>query len=367
MIKIKSVKQKNKNHCILAINPGSTSTKIAIFHDEEKTLGQTISHTAEELAPFPRIIDQHHFREKVILDFLKQNAFDVNQLAAVVGRGGLLGPMASGTYLVDDEMIDFLKHNKVEHASNLGALLASDIAKPIQVDAFIVDPVTVDEMADIARITGLPEIPRISIFHALNQKAAAREAAKKLGKHNDKCRLGGGITVGAHLNGKVVDVNNGLNGDGPFAPERAGSLPSWSLIELATSGKYDLATLKKMITGKGGLVAHLKVNDMRKVERMVKEGDRQATLIFEAMAYNVAKEIGKMAAVLEGRIDAIVLTGGIAFDQHFVDLIRRRVEFLAPLIILPGEDEMTALAQGGRRVLLGEEKPKHWTYAGGNA
>lgn len=358
------------NKYILAINPGSTSTKIAIFLDEEKILGQNISHAVDELAPFDRIIDQHLFREKVILDFLKRNAFDINLLAAVVGRGGLLSPMASGTYLVNDEMIDFLKNNKMEHASNLGALLASDIARSISVNAFIVDPVVVDEMADIARITGLPEIRRISIFHALNQKAAAREAAKKLGRPYQNCRLivahmGSGISIGAHLNGQVVDVNNALNGDGPFGPERSGSLPSWSLIELALSGRYDLAALKKKITGKGGIVAHLHINDMRKVEEMMKAGDRAAIRIYEAMAYNVAKEIGSLAPVLEGRIDAIVLTGGIAFDQSFVELIRRRVEFLAKLIVLPGEDEMTALAQGALRVLLGEETAKHWAYSGG--
>ncbi|HUU05115.1 MAG TPA: butyrate kinase [Patescibacteria group bacterium] len=358
------------NKYILAINPGSTSTKIAIFLGKEKILGQNISHTLDELTPFSRIIDQHHFREKVILDFLKQNAFDVNLLAAVVGRGGLLSPMASGTYQVNNEMIDFLKNNKMEHASNLGALLASDIASIVPVDAFIVDPVVVDEMADIARITGLPEIRRVSIFHALNHKAAAREAAKKLERPYRDCRLivahlGGGISIGAHLNGQVIDVNNALNGDGPFAPERAGSLPSWSLIELALSGKYDQAALKKKITGKGGIVAHLNINDMRKVEEMVKAGDRDATLIFEAMAYNVAKDIGSLATVLEGKIDAIVLTGGIAYDQYFVELIRRRVEFLAQLIVLPGEDEMTAMAQGALRVLSGEEAPKHWTNKGG--
>jgi butyrate kinase len=362
----------NKNNYILAINPGSTSTKIAIFLGEEKILGQNISHTAEELAPFAKIIDQHHFREKVILGFLKQHDFDVKQLAAVVGRGGLLGPMASGTYLVDDEMIEFLKKNKTEHASNLGAPLARDIARTVGVNAFIADPVTVDELNPLARITGLPEIPRISIFHALNQKAAARLAAKQLGKPYETCRLivahlGGGISVGAHVDGKVVDVNNALNGDGPFAPERAGSLPAWSLVELATSGTHDLAALKKMITGQGGIVAHLKVNDMRKVEDMVKAGDPKATLVFEAMAYNVAKEIGGLAAVMEGRIDAIVLTGGIAFDTFFVELIRRRVGFLGRLIVLPGEDEMTALALGALRVLLGEEKPKQWKHAGGNA
>jgi butyrate kinase len=357
------------NKYILAINPGSTSTKIAIFLGEEKIIGQNISHSTEELAPFPRIIDQHKFREKVILNFLKENKFDVTLLAAVVGRGGLLTPMASGTYLVDDDMVDFLKKNKMEHASNLGALLASDIARSIHVDAFIVDPVVVDEMADIARITGLPELPRISIFHALNQKAAAREAAKKIAKPYENCRLivahlGGGISIGAHLNGKVVDVNNALNGDGPFAPERAGSLPSWSLVELALSGKYDQAALKKKITGKGGIVAHLNINDMRKVEELVKAGDAKATQVFDAMAYNVAKEIGSLAAVLEGRIDAIVLTGGIAFDEYFVKLVRCRVEFLAPLIILPGEDEMTALTQGALRVLSGEEAPKKWINSG---
>jgi len=359
------------NKYILAINPGSTSTKIAIFLDEKKIIGQNISHSTEELAPFAKIIDQHKFREKVILDFLKENKFDILQLAAVVGRGGLLTPMASGTYLVNDEMIDFLKNNKMEHASNLGALLASDIARIIPVDAFIVDPVVVDEMAAIAKITGLPEIRRISIFHALNQKAAAREASKKLGKPYEKCRLivahlGGGISIGAHAEGQVIDVNNALNGDGPFAPERAGALPSWSLVELALSGKYDAATLKKKITGKGGIVAHLNINDMRKVEELVMAGDPKAIEIFEAMAYNVAKEIGALAAVLEGRIDAIVLTGGIAFDEHFIHLVRRRVEFLAPLIILPGEDEMTALTQGALRVLTGEETAKNWTNSGEN-
>lgn len=360
------------NKFVLAINPGSTSTKIAIFDGDEKILGQNISHAADELAPFPRIIDQHHFRHQVILRFLQDHDFDVRQLAAVVGRGGLLGPMASGTYRVSEQMTEYLKQTKTEHASNLGALLASDIAGDIGVEAYIVDPVTVDEMMDVARITGRPEIPRISIFHALNQKAAARLAARQLGKPYDQCRLivahlGGGISVGAHLDGKVVDVNNALNGDGPFAPERAGSLPSWSLVELALSGKYDPPTLKKMITGQGGIVAHLQVNDMRKVEDMVKAGDAKATLVFEAMAYNVAKEIGSLAAVLEGRIDAIVLTGGIAFDPYFVELVRRRVEFAGRLIVLPGEDEMTSLAQGALRVLLGEENPKEWTHAGGNA
>lgn len=360
----------NKNNYILAINPGSTSTKIAIFLGEEKILGQNISHTAEELAPFAKIIDQHHFREKVILGFLKQHDFDVKQLAAVVGRGGLLGPMASGTYLVDDEMIEFLKKNKTEHASNLGAPLARDIARTVGVNAFIADPVTVDELNPLARITGLPEIPRISIFHALNQKAAAREAAGILKKKYEECNLivthlGGGISVGAHKRGRVVDVNNALNGDGPIAPERAGSIPAWSLIELAMSGKYDLASLRRLITGSGGVVAYTKTNDMRRVEEMIQKGDRKAELIFRAMIYTVAKEIGSLAPVLDGPIDAIVITGGIAHDNDFVEQIKKMVEFLAPVIVLPGEDEMAALAKGALRVIRGEEKAKTWNYTGG--
>ena len=358
------------NKYILAINPGSTSTKVAIFLEEESILKKNIFHTAEELSPFKRIIEQHEFREKMIFQFLKENSFDTHLLAAVVGRGGLLTPMKSGTYRVSDAMIEYLKHTQLEHASNLGAILAHDIARTVGIEAYIVDPVVVDEMEDIARITGFPEIQRISIFHALNQKAAARQAAKKLQKKYEECHLivahlGGGISIGAHRRGAVVDVNNALNGDGPFAPERAGSLPSWSLVELALSGKYDQQTLKKKITGQGGIVAHLHTNDMRRVEELVKDGDRRAELIYRSMAYNIAKEIASLAPVLEGRIDAIVITGGIAFDNDFVDLIRRRIDFLAPLIILPGEDEMAALTQGALRVLQGEEEARTWTANSG--
>jgi len=304
---------------------------------------------------------------------LQEHAFDVRQLAAVVGRGGLLGPMASGTYRVSEEMTEYLKQTKTEHASNLGGAPGQRHRRRHRGRGLHRRPGDRRTRCPTWPASpGRPEIPRISIFHALNQKAAARQAARQLGKPYDQCRLivahlGGGISVGAHIDGNVVDVNNALNGDGPFAPERAGSLPSWSLVELALSGKYDPPALKKMITGQGGIVAHLQVNDMRKVEDMVKAGDAKATLVFEAMAYNVAKEIGALAAVLEGRIDAIVLTGGIAYDKYFVELIRRRVEFAGRLIVLPGEDEMTALAQGALRVLLGEEKPKEWKHAGGNA
>ena len=290
----------------------------------------------------------------------------MNVSRPVVGRGGLLSPLESGTYRVSAEMIDYLRGASLEHASNLGALLAAEIAQVAGVESFIVDPVVVDELDDLARITGIPQIERVSIFHALNQKAAAREAAKILGKHYEECRLivahlGGGISIGAHRLGRVVDVNNALNGDGPFAPERAGSLPSWDLIDLALSGKFDRNELKKMITGKGGIVAHLQINDMRRVEELVKAGDARATRIYGAMAYNVAKWIGAMAAALEGRVDAVVLTGGIAYDKDFVEWVGRRVRFIAQLIVLPGEDEMSALVKGAQRVLDGIEPAKTWT------
>ena len=358
-----------KSH-ILVINPGSTSTKIAVFDGETKALAENISHPAKEIAKYKKVIDQGPFRQRVILDFLSDNRFDVSRIAAVVGRGGLLTPMESGTYRVTPEMTEYLRTNLLEHASNLGAILADSIAKSVGVEAYIVDPVVVDEMSDVARITGIPGIRRISIFHALNQKAAAREAAGILKKKYEECNLivahlGGGISVGAHKRGRVVDVNNALNGDGPIAPERAGSIPAWSLIELATSGKYDLASLRRLITGSGGVVAYTKTNDMRRVEEMIRQGDQRAELIYRAMIYTVAKEIGSLAPVLEEPINAIVITGGIAHDSDFVERIRKMVEFLAPVIVLPGEDEMAALAKGAFRVIRGEEKAKTWNYTGG--
>jgi butyrate kinase len=350
---------------ILAVNPGSTSTKIAVYAGEKKRLGRNIFHTAKELSPFKKVADQHAFRKKVILDFLEQNSIDIMKLSAVVGRGGMLTPMESGTYLVTKEMVEYLKTNPIEHASNLGAILASEIAGQIGKRAYIVDPIVVDEMDDVARVTGMPEIERQSIFHALNQKAAAREGAKVLEKSYEESNLivvhlGGGISVGAHRKGRVIDVNNALNGDGPMGPERAGSIPTWSLIELVDSRKYDRSTLKKMVTGKGGLVAHLDTNDVRVVKERIENGDRRSERVYHAMAYQVAKEVGAMAAALAGNIDAVVFTGGIAHDKEFVGLIRSRISFLAPIIHLPGEDEMFSLAKGALRILSGEETEKIW-------
>lgn len=356
---------------VLAINPGSTSTKLAVFRGEEKLFGKSLSHTVAELAPFPRVVDQRDFRFRCILAFLQENSFDPKDLSAVVGRGGLLPPLESGTYEVNDAMLDYLQKTPAEHASNLGAGLARDVATIRGVPALIVDPVVVDELADEARITGIPDIPRISIFHALNHKARARQAASQLGKKYEECNLivihlGGGISVGAHRHGRVVDVNNALNGDGPFAPERAGSLPSWALLEWAHKQPADMGALRKKLTGQGGIVAHLALNDMRKVEELVDQGDAKVTAIYRAMAYNVAKWIGAMAVVLEGKVDAIVYTGGIAYDRRFVSWIREKTDFLAPAIVLPGEDEMTALCQGALRVLRGEEPAKKWAITGGN-
>lgn len=353
------------NNYILAINPGSTSTKVAVFLNENILSESKISHDVDIMSKFDRIIDQKEFRTKVVMDFFTENSFDPTLLNAIVGRGGILTPMKSGTYRVNQEMVDYLTNSHLEHASNLGAIVADIIAKTIGVDAFIVDPVVVDEMDEIAKITGIPEIRRQSLFHALNQKAMGREAAKSLNKDYKHCNLivahlGAGISIGMHKMGSVVDVNNGLNGDGPFSPERAGTLPAWCLVEMATLGTYTLPDMKKKINGKGGLIAHLGINDLRDVIKMIDAGDQKAALVYEAMAYNIAKEIGLLAPVVNGDVDAIVLTGGLAYNDDFVGLIRERVEFIAPVLVFAGEDEMSALALGALRVLEKEEEAKEW-------
>ncbi len=354
-----------KSYYILAINPGSTSTKIGIFRNTKSILSENISHSVSDLEKFNSIMDQKEFRTKIVMDTLNKSEIPVSKIDAVVGRGGLLTPMRSGTYKVNNEMISFLTNNLLEHASSLGAILAYNIATNIGVKAYIVDPVVVDEMEPIAKITGIPEIRKISIFHALNQKAAAREVAKRIKKKYNKCNfivahLGGGITIGVHKKGLVIDVNNGLNGDGPFSPERAGSIPTWSLIEWATTGLYSLPDLKKRITGKGGIVAHLGTNNMKEVTGMVKKGDKKAIDVYNALGYNIAKGIGALAPVVNGKLDAIIITGGLAFDKDLMSMIKRRIKYLAPVLILPGEDELAALSKGGLRVLRGEEKPKIW-------
>jgi len=352
---------------VLTINPGSTSTKVALYEDEHPLFVETIPHSAEEIAAFPRIADQHAFRRDAVLSLLDEHGVRLDSLDAVVGRGGILKPIPSGTYRVNERMLDELRHPKErEHASNLGAIIADEIAQRIGIPAFIVDPVCVDEFDDIARISGLPEIERRSLSHALNLKAAARRAARELGKRYDEvnlvvAHLGGGISVSPHRRGRMVDVNQALDGTGPFAPERAGGLPVGDVICMCYSGKYTCEEMSKKIAGRGGLVAHLGTNDARQVERrIIEEGDQHARLIYQAMAYQIAKEIGLMATVLKGDVDAIVLTGGLARSEMLVDWIVERVEWIAPVMIYPGEDEMLAMAQGALRVLRGQEEAQDY-------
>jgi butyrate kinase len=349
---------------VLVINPGSTSTKIAVFEGENENFSKTIRHTSEELKPFNKIIDQYEFRVNAVLKALKENGFSLNDFSAVGARGGLLHPIPSGTYLVNDDMIKDLSEGRYgEHASNLGAVIAKNLSEKINKNCYIVDPVVVNEMEPVAKISGLKNIERKALWHALNQKAVARKAAKEIGKKYEETNLivihlGGGISIAAHKNGKAVDVNNALNGDGPFAPERAGEIPTVSLAKLCYSGKYTFQEMKKKLAGKGGLVSHLGTNSAIEVEKMIKKGDEYAKLVYEAMAYQIAKYTGEMAAVLEGKVDAIVITGGLAHSEMLVNWIKERISFIAPIKLYPGEEEMKAIAQGVLRVLKGEEKPQ---------
>ncbi len=345
---------------ILTINPGSTSTKIALFQDEEQIFSKTLRHSTEELSPFPTVASQFQFRKDIILDELQKAGYDICSLNAIVGRGGLVKPIESGIYEVNERLAHDLENPVMgEHASNLGGLIARDIARQLGngIKAYIADPVVVDELEPIARISGHPAISRVSIFHALNQKVIARTYAGEIGKKYEELNLivahmGGGISVGAHARGRVVDVNNALDGEGPFSPERSGGLPTGALVDLCFSGKSK-AEIKKMLKGEGGVVAYLGTIDMQQVENKA-EQDPQYKLIQEALCYQVSKEIGAMAAVLEGKVDAILLTGGIAYGKPVTDSITARVGFIAPVKVYPGEDEMRALAMNGLMVLRGE-------------
>ncbi|PKM49935.1 MAG: butyrate kinase [Firmicutes bacterium HGW-Firmicutes-7] len=351
-------------HCILIINPGSTSTKIGVYVNEKPIFEETLRHSSVDLERYTNIYEQFQFRKDVILHTLKEKAFNLSEVDAIVGRGGLLKPIESGTYIVNEAMLLDLKTGVMgQHASNLGGILAYELAKPLKIPALIVDPVVVDEMEEIAKICGLPEIRRKSIFHALNQKAVAKKYAFEVGKEYNEinlivAHLGGGISVGVHKNGKVIDVNNALDGEGPFSPERSGGLPMRDVIDMCFSGNYTLHSMNKKINGQGGYVAHFKTNNARQINIAAAEGDQHAKLIQDAMAYQVAKEIGKCATVLSGQVEAIVLTGGIAYNDSIVKEIKKRVEFIANVVIYPGEDEMLALAQGGLRVIQGEESVK---------
>lgn len=351
-------------HHILTINPGSTSTKIAVYQCNDLIFLKNIKHPVEELDKFRKIIDQYKYRKDIIIQELKDAHIKIENINAIVARGGLVKPIPSGVYQINEQLKNDLKIGvQGQHASNLGGLIADDIANTIpNAKAYIADPVVVDELSDVARITGHPEIEKHSVFHALNQKAIARMHARAIGKTYAElnlivAHLGGGISVGAHTNGKVIDVNQALDGDGPFSPERTGSLPVGKLVSLCFSGKYSEEEIRKMLTGKGGYVAYLGTNNAYEIELKANAGDEKAKLIQEAMAYQVGKEIGSMASVLRGKVDAILLTGGIAYNQSFVKLIKEMVEFIAPVGVYPGEDEMKALATNGLMILNGELEP----------
>ena len=351
---------------VLAINPGSTSTKIAVYEDERPLLVRAIRHRVDELAQFPRIIDQFEFRKALVLGELQAAGIPF-RFDAIIGRGGLLKPIPGGVYEVNDAMLDDILHALHDHACNLGCLIAHELAVALPgCRALIADPGVVDELDDVARITGSPLMPRITIWHALNQRAIARRYAAQLSaergcmvRYEDLnliiCHLGGGISVGAHRHGRCVDVNNALDGEGPFSPERAGTLPAGALVDLCYSWRFTQAELKRRISGHAGLAAHLGTTDVQEVVRRIgQEGDGHAKLVLDAMIYQVAKSVGAAAVALEGQVDAILLTGGIAHSQYVTERLSRRVSFLAPVCIFPGEDELEALALNALGVLRGE-------------
>ena len=346
----------------LIINPGSTSTKIGVFEDETLLFEETLRHSTEEISQYASIVDQKDFRKDIIVNLLNEKNFDINSLNMVVGRGGMLKPIPGGTYAVTDDLLEDLKIGKQgQHASNLGGILAREIGDSIGVPSFIVDPVVVDEMMPIARHSGVPELPRTSVFHALNQKAVAKRYANEIGKAYTDLNLivvhmGGGVSVGAHKNGRVVDIFNALDGDGAFSPERAGSVPSGALIKMCFSGKYTEKEVYKKIVGNGGFNAYMGTNDMRDVEKAVLAGDEKAIEYRDAFVLQVAKDMGSMACVLDGKVDQIIVTGGIAYDKGVVAGLKERAEWIAPFTVYPGEDELLALVQGGLRVINGVEE-----------
>ncbi len=350
---------------LLIINPGSTSTKIAVYEDEQPIFLENISHRSDEIGNFSGIADQYEFRKNIIYATLEEKGISVDSLTGIVARGGLLPPIETGAYEVNEDMVWMLRNRPVyQHASNLAAIIAHAIASERRIPAYIYDGVTVDEMEPVLKITGLPECERKSMAHNLNLHAAGMRYAKENGKHYKDCKLiiahlGGGFSVSLHTKGKIADVIS--DGEGAFTPERSGGLPLYQVVELMGSGKYDSETFLHKLKNKSGLLAHLGVNDCRKVEQMIAGGDEKARLVYEAMAINTAKNIGAVATVAGGDIEAVILTGGIAYSEMFTRMVSDRVEFIAPVLVYPGENEMQSLALGGLRVLRGEEKAKVFT------
>ena len=351
---------------ILVINPGSTSTKLAIFKNDVQTHATSLSHSSQDLAGYSDIVEQKGFREEVILKWLEKEGIALESLTAIVARGGLLAPIQGGTYNINDTMIEQLAEGRYgKHASNLAALIAYGVSKPLGIPAFIVDPVVVDEMQSVARISGNPKIERICIFHALNQRASAKKVAAQMGKGYDElnlivAHLGGGISVGAHQQGRIVDVNQALSGEGPLSPERVGSVPTNGLVHYFFDHDFTKSELLREFVGRSGLVAYLGSNDSREIVRRIQQGDEKAEFYYEAMCYQIAKEIGRISAVFCGIVDQIVLTGGLAYSTELVERVKQRVEFIAPVTVMPGENELEALALGALRVLTGDEEARDY-------
>ena len=350
---------------ILAINPGSTSTKLAVYDDTTPVLNTCIRHSVEDLKPFSKVIDQFDFRKNLVLKALADNGIPF-EFDAIIGRGGLLRPIPGGVYEVNDAMVSDIHNVRRSHACNLGCLIAHDLAKDLNCKAYITAPVFVDELDEVARVTGSPLMPRITTWHALNQRAIGRRFAKELTRqHPDKpvkyedlnliiCHLGGGISVGAHKGGKAVDVNNAFDGEGPFSPERAGTLPSGSLIDLCYSGRYTKDELKKRISGKAGLAAHLGTTHIPEIINRIENGDDYAKLVLDAMIYQIAKSIAALTPVFKGKVDAILITGGIAYSEYVISRLLDLISFIAPVHVYPGEDELEALALNALGALTGE-------------
>lgn len=346
---------------ILAINPGSTSTKLALYRNETLIFSEQAEHSDDDFAGITEVLDQLEYRLEVILSILNKHQTPLSELDAVVGRGGLLPPVKAGGYLVNEKLKEIINSGNLSpHASNLGALLADKIAMPLGIPAYIYDSVSSDEFKEIAMITGIPEYLRHSQCHVLNSKAMGRKAAAQLGKRYEDlnlivAHLGGGISIGIHEKGRIVDA---IGDDaGPFSPERTGSLPLLYIVDLCYSGRYTKKEMTRKIRGLGGIKAHLGTHDCRVVEQMISQGNEKAKLVYEAEAYQISKGIGELAPVLDGKIDYIILTGGIAYSEMMTEMIRKRVEFIAPVIVIPGEMEMEALALGALRILRGEEAP----------
>ena len=359
----------NKKHHLLVINVGSTSTKVGWFSGRDHVVLETIRYSSEALAPFKTLAEQLPLREEDILTFLSRNGITLEEIDMIVSRGGLGKPAPAGAYRIDEDMCgDLLEGKYGKHPSALGPAIALHMAKKYGMPAIVIDPPSTDEFHPLARISGLPEIERKSVFHALNQKIAARRLAREMGKKYEElnlvvAHLGGGATIGAHQKGRVIDCTHGL-GEGPFTPERAGSLPTTDLLDLAFSGGLDKKEMQARLVGQGGLSAYLSTTDAQKVLQMINSGDDKAKMILEAMAYQIAKDIGAMCVVLKGKIDGIILTGGLAHAEMLTRWIREWVSFLAPVSVYPGEDEMSALAEGGLRVLLNEEEVRRYAPSG---